>query len=97
MVTPAAVAEGAAVAVAVWIVQAVLAARRAVAAVNVIVAPACVLASTAVAKVVVPQPVVVGAALPVRIHEGRTTAIVSPTAIWLFNLKAIFTVAAAAP
>lgn len=97
MVTPATVAEGAAVAVAVSIVQAVLAARRAVAAVNVILASACVLAATAVVKLVVPQPVVVGAAEPVRIHEGRTTAIVSPIAIWLFNLKAIFTVAAAAP
>ena len=43
---------------------------------------------TAVVKVVVPQPVLVGAAVPASVHCGRPSVIVSPGASALLHLKA---------
>lgn len=52
---------------------------------------------TAVVKVVVPQPVLVGAAVPASVHCGRPSVIVSPGASALLHLKANAMLVAAPP
>jgi hypothetical protein len=60
-------------------VHAVSAGIAAVPALNVMAAAACPLFATVVVKVVVPQPVLVGAAVPTRAQLGRVSTILSLT------------------
>jgi hypothetical protein len=59
------------------IVHAVDAPSKALATVNVTAASFCPLFATAAVKVLVPQPLSVGAVVPVSVHMGSTTVIVS--------------------
>jgi hypothetical protein len=73
-------------------VHAVFAAMAAVAAVYVMAAVAWPLFATLVVKVVVPQPVFVGASVPVSVHEGSVITILSLTPSATLRLKETATV-----
>jgi hypothetical protein len=68
-------------------VHAVFAAMAAAAALNVMAASSVSLFATMVVKVVVPQPVLVGAAVPARVQLGSVSTILSLTARVAFSLK----------
>merc|ERR1712202_52349 len=73
-------------------VHAVFAASVAVATLKVTAAAAWPLFATVVVKVEVPQPVLVGAAVPVSAQVGRVITILSLTASAPLSLKAVATV-----